>query len=417
MEAKTVCYTPPKIVTKNPKDCYVYFRFFHAGKWHVKKYRGDANRDHMKAFKMQELQAVQKAKLIWLQNGWNPILDPDFKNRHVIRADSGRPMTFAQALKFSLSKKKVASKTMQDYGNQLKFIEQSISRCGYDILNIKDVRRIHIRTILDDLDRAKGLSNHGFNKYRDTLRALLGELLDWDIIEFNPAANIRGRAKVESSKYIPLTEAEKKKIAENLERIHFNFFVFSLVVYHAGIRPKEVLALKIGDIDLLSRVITIRPDLAAENSKTKNVRRVPIDDELYNYLMRLGLSKFPHTHYAFGSNCGTSGNRGKGSSLKGVSGAMRPDFLSPSTVRVKRDTVTNLWGKLVIKGLGINKHLYALKHTGGNDKIVAGVDLDALRSLYGHTNKKMTETYVKQIKGVYQDEIIKKSPNFVGAAQ
>lgn len=63
-------------------------------------------------------------------------------------------------------------------------------------------------------------------------------------------------------------------------------------------------------------------------------------------------------------------------------------------------------------GLGINKHLYALKHTGADDKILAGIELDALRELYGHTSKLMTERYARKVKDIYRAQIVQKSPSF-----
>jgi len=48
-----------------------------------------------------------------------------------------------------------------------------------------------------------------------------------------------------------------------------------------------------------------------------------------------------------------------------------------------------------MKKLGIEKHQYALKHTGADDKILAGVPLEALRDLYGHSSKLMTEKYAR----------------------
>lgn len=48
------------------------------------------------------------------------------------------------------------------------------------------------------------------------------------------------------------------------------------VVYHTGIQPKEVLALRLKDINLKSKLITLAPDVKEENSNDNNVRRVPI---------------------------------------------------------------------------------------------------------------------------------------------
>ena len=60
-------------------------------------------------------------------------------------------------------------------------------------------------------------------------------------------------------------------------------------------------------------------------------------------------------------------------------GAMRSHFFRPTMDRVRRDTITKLWRKLVMDapptGLGIEKHLYAPKHTRTDDKVEAGLEL------------------------------------------
>lgn len=56
--------------------------------------------------------------------------------------------------------------------------------------------------------------------------------------------------------------------------------------------------------------------------------------------------------------------------------------------------------------------MYSEKHRGANKKILAGVDLDALKELYGHTSKLTTLTYTKIVKEVNRKQIIEKSPDF-----
>jgi hypothetical protein len=56
--------------------------------------------------------------------------------------------------------------------------------------------------------------------------------------------------------------------------------------------------------------------------------------------------------------------------------------------------------------------MYSLKHKGADDKIKAGIPLDALRRLCGHGSKQMTEIYAAGIINEYNREIIEKSPQF-----
>ncbi|WP_207632737.1 tyrosine-type recombinase/integrase [Foetidibacter luteolus] len=320
-------------------------------------------------------------------------------------------MKATDALKWALEKKKpgLARKSVVDYESMLEFTLASAKNLNYQHLQISDFKRFNVLSLLERLCIDKNLSNHAYNKYATFICGLFSILHNWEIIEYNPASKIPRRAIAESNKYEELTSDEKKAIEQRLKQ-HFTYYVCTLIVYHTGIRPKEVLALKISDIDLERQLININPDLKEENSKTKTKRRVPINAELTSLLQELNLRDYPANYYVFGKHADRSGKRGNKCVSVGHS-----DFLKSSPIRVRRNLITETWDTIVKKELGINKYLYALKHTGADDKIMAGVDLDALRSMYGHSNKKMTERYVKQIKEVYKNEIIDKSPSFTQA--
>ena len=87
------------------------------------------------------------------------------------------------------------------------------------------------------------------------------------------------------------------------------------------------------------------------------------------------------------------------------------DFI-PGPNQLSRDTASKLWRKLIKDSLNIDITMYSLKHLGGDKKILAGVELDALRELYGHTSKRMTERYTKTLKEINRKQIIEKSPDF-----
>lgn len=171
------------------------------------------------------------------------------------------------------------------------------------------------------------------------------------------------------------------------------------------------MALKIENINLEHEEISIYPDLDAENSKTKSIRKVPINKHLLPFLRELNLNEYPANYYVFGSPY-TPGKGNSGSYKGGLTGAMHPDYFKPSLTHIKRDTITRFWKNTVIDILGIQKYQYAMKHTGGDDKIMAGMSLDALRELYGHHSIYMTVKYASKIKEVYKKQIIDHSPAF-----
>lgn len=416
-------FTQPVVCFTNPKEWYIYFKFYHNGKWHEFKKREGLNRIKNIRQRRKEAELLAEARLIWLQSGWNPVLDPKFQLRNIATEEGLKSMNFNQAMDFALGKKDLAAKSRLDYKNQLEYVKATAGKLGINILPVSKITRLHILEILTRLKEDRKLSNHNYNKYRDTIRSMFTTLETWLAIEYNPATKIENLRTTESNKYAALDKDEKSAITALLYRQHYRFFVYIQVLYHTGIRPKEILALRISDVDLNKQIITIVPDLEKENSKTKSLRIVPISDQLLTFLLELELNKYPKDHYLFGSPFPKGmGNRGAGSEKWqqvgeerrkcGVQGAKRSNYFLPSPNPIKRDTVTKLWKEIIIDGLGINKHLYALKHTGADDKILAGIDLDALRDLYGHRSKYMTETYAKKVREVYATQIRVKSPAF-----
>lgn len=345
------------------------------------------------------------------------LLKEQLKEEHKIvvvksEAEKLASMTFKKALEFALKECKpaVASKTYAGYALTKKYFLAVADEIA-DI-EITRIKKLHIKLLLQRGQEKYTWSNKRYNKIYEYLRGILSRLVDWEIIEHNPASKIKLLPVAETQKFIPYTIDEKKTIADHLFINHYRFYVFLLFVYHKGVRPKEVLALKIKDIDFTGNLITIMPDLAEENSKTKTIRRIPLSHELLPFIRELNLSEYDKEMYVFGSPY-ESGQGNRGSAKGQRTGAFHPDYFKPSFTRIKRDTVTKFWNKIVKKNLGIDKYLYAAKHTGGDDKILAGMDIDALKELYGHSSKYMTEKYVSQLKEIYRKHIIEHSPSFV----
>ena len=357
-------YTTPKVITANLADWYVFFRFFHLGKWYPVKKRENINRIKNLKERKIEAETLCEARELWLSAGWNPITDPEFKLRALKTKSGKKQMLFNDAIDYAFSKKTLKKKSIQDYRNMLRYIKEVAEKTGHNLMHIADMDRGIFLDLLDECAKIRKFSNHAYNKYSDCLRSMLTTCVDYRIIDLNPLRDLKHREVPESNKYAPFTEQEKKKIAEHLTKVQPRFFVAMSVVYHTGIRPKEALSFKVSHIDLENKMITIAPDMDSENSKTTAVRRIPINPHLYSLLKNMKLHKFPANYFAFGSPATSGkGNAGAGSiKLKDgtrVSGAMRPDYFTPSLVEVDRDTVTKLWKTLIIDGLGINKHFYA----------------------------------------------------------
>lgn len=404
--AHLITCTEPEICHYNhdlKKQWFVYFTVTNKTTGQKKRFqfRGDINKEKGKRARLIEAESIIEYWKGRIANGWNPW--------H--QQDSERPIyphtTFPDALDFALAKCQNAPDTIEQYTVAVHRAKESAQKVGLARRRISEVKKADIKLLLEQMRKDFDLSPVGYNRSLRHLSAVLSNLDEWDVNEQNPCHKIKKQSVTETERFVPLTEDEKIIIREKLPAIHYRLFVFINVLYSTGIRPKEILALKIKDVNMVAEEITIIPDLKTQNSKTKKIRRVPVDPHLMFLLRELNLDKYPPDYYVFGLPFMTVG--GKQSKKIRI---MHPDYLCPSPKQVPRHRVTDLWNDLVVEGLGVKKLLYSCKATGANDKIMAGISLDSLREIFGHSDKKMTLRYVSKMQEVAAKDIKSKAPKF-----
>jgi len=330
-------YSIPEISIKDPNDWFIYFRFTHQGKDYNRKYREGINRIKDKVQRMAEAEKLCRLYKDWLEQGWNPIVDPDFKVRHIKPVSLKKELYFKEAMTFALSKKKLAKKSKLGYRSMLNFIEAIAVKNGYDLLPLSQFDRGICLSLIDECAKERNFSNHSYNNHVSVLRSMFSVLLDYRMMTVNPLLDYKDREVPESNFYEGCTADEKQRIAEHLLKVHPQLFIVISIVYHTGIRPKEVLA---GDISLDELIITIAPEEGSENSKTKNVRRIPINPHLLQSLLSMKLHTFPDSHFVFGSPFTNGRSQPRSENGRKVYGSMVKDYLTPNPIQVKRDTIT-----------------------------------------------------------------------------
>ena len=383
-------FTTPKL-NKSSKYWYVHYR-----------YEGVQFRDTFGLNKIEDLKVRESEydKLCIdihndLKNGYNPNLPDGIQLQN--------DMYIVEALRFALEKRQqyLDPKTYRTYKGTVNLFETTISKLGIERLKISDLKRIHVKHIIEKTSITEKWTSKTHNTRLGHLKILLTVLVKWDIIELNPATNIDNiKVDKQSDFHKPASETEIETIKNTLIEKDFRFYVYSITIFHTGMREVELLKVTIEMINLTKNEFTL-PGTMTKNGKA---RIVPINKFLKEYLVEMNLGKIPKQYYLFGSFKEPGiGNRGKNQTL--------PDFI-PGPTHISRDTATRRWETLVKKGLGIKMNLYAMKHYGADKKILAGMNMDSLRELYGHSSKLMTEKYAKIIKEVYRKDILDNSPDF-----
>jgi integrase len=380
-------YTIPKVVKYDDlsKSWFVYFRY------NKVLFRFKYGINYIDNYKKREIEAnlLRDALHQKLKEGWNPQI-PD-----VITAQSN--LTLIDALSFAIDKKKssIGVKTLSGYSGTIKFVKDAVKALDMSQLPIVDTKRVHIKLIMEKAKEQRKWTNNAYNKHLNHLKAIMSELIQWDIIETNPAHKINNMAVAESRANVPASDKDFQKIKIEMQNNHRNFWNFCSTIFYTGIRPEEILKITLGMIDLSNSKIT----LPAEITKTNKERIVPINQHLSEILHSMKFENLPEYFYLFGSF------RQQG---KGNVGA-KLDFI-PGSTKLKRDTATKRWERIVKKGLGIDMNLYAMKKHGANKMILAGVSIDALKDLFGHTSQVTTQIYITDLKEINRRNILENAP-------
>lgn len=363
----------------------VYFLLYVGKDKRAFRYKKDINESHLKGRRKMEAEGL--AQVLWeaLTSGWNPLQSRWPGIEKEIRRQ--KTMSFNEAIEWCLAEKKKTVKVGTHYGykHTAKVIKAAAINSGYSDKKITEVERKDMRMILEQAREDENWSSKTRNTNLGLLKALLDPLIDKDIIQVKPTTGIKNEKQPERVKYKRITEDEREKIVSHLSSVAPDYLDFIYFIYDTGIRPKELLSVKVFDISLVKREITVR----AEVSKTNRERFIPITDDMLSILLRRDITKLDKKLFLFSNNKFTPG----------------PDPFWPTAG-------ARWWRKYVQKDLGIDAKLYGLKHTGADAKLLAGIDTRTLKSLYGHSSEQMTERYLEELKEIHKQKIIEKSPSF-----
>ncbi|HAY3553805.1 tyrosine-type recombinase/integrase [Elizabethkingia meningoseptica] len=399
MKKRELHCTTPKIVSypvegvKNPKRWYVYFRITINGKREIKRFSEGINDYNTFELRMKKANKLRDELINSLSNGWVPNdIIQKIETNSDIPIFKEPDIFLIQALKDALKErsKKLSKKSISDYTSLVNRIIEAINNYKWQELKLKDASRMHFRKLLEFIKDEREWGNRTYNNNLGYLKTIMQECVDMEMINTNPIMRMPTLQQEQSLKHNPPTERELKKIRNKLISVHPNMWNAYCVQYHTGIRPGEILDLKLKHIDLDQRIITIMPEI--NKSKTK-VRYVPMNQYLFDLLMGMRLYLYDKEYYLFGTPV--------------PYGAKLPNdrTFKPNKYSIKRKTLSNLWKILIKEEEKIDRSFYSGKKLSANHKIEDGMSEDALRHLFGHSSTMMTNIYITEKRNVYKNQV------------
>lgn len=325
-------YTNPRIYHGGDsydltKRWYVYYSFRHPETGKLVRQSpifANFNRQHKtKKDRLKYFNILREILENLLKDGYSPYENEPIENEYSANS----------ALDFALELKKstVRATTYNGYNTRVNVFKQYLKGKGRDIANIKTIDKKIVTDFLNHTLKTSSPSNR--NNYRQDLSAVFSVLVENDYIEYNFIEKIN---KITSNPIRNKTYSQDKvnDIYKDLEISDSLLLLFIKFVSYNFLRPIEVVRLKVKDINLKNKTLTVRAKNKAHKTKI-------IPDILIYELNKLDL-KNPE-HYLFTPD-------GVGEWERDESG--------------KRTWFGNRFNKVKKKlGIGSDYTLYSFRHT------------------------------------------------------
>lgn len=321
--------------------------------------------NHLKtlAERREAVAAILENEVYMLKvEGYNPI-SKTYAPQVVDSLQAVNPSTFfADALEYAFTSLQASAKTKKEVGRLKKHFVNQAKQMRLAGLKIGEVRRSHVRAILEDLADSRGYSDARFNKVRAYVSMLFKELVNVDVVEVNPVAGIRKRKTVRRMREV-LTDKQLKKVKKHLQTKRPEFFRFVLIFYYSGSRTTELLRVKKEDVDLEKQVFKIvmnKGRFYSEQLRGINNAALPYWREL--------VEAAEEGQYIFSKN------------------------LKPGAAAIDAWQISKRWRVHVKDKLGITADFYALKHLH-TTRVIEQYGEDLAAGINGHTSTAMNSLH------------------------
>lgn len=248
---------------------------------------------------VQERKAAGKALVnaTWLalERGWNPVTKKVSKKNK----DSISVMTLEKALDYALQLRSINKKesTVADYSVRLDFFKKWAKNNGYLGMPIEDFGLDNFYEFYDFLmlehktDKGKPLSNASIENHKRLLSSLFTQLKNKRIIEHNFIKDIP-KLEVIPKQNTPFTTKEIKRIKSYLEKNDPYLLKFIPFMTQCLMRPREILRLKIKDLNTDDFIIRVE-------TKTEALATIRIVDKIKPIIESMKLDQYPPEYHVF----------------------------------------------------------------------------------------------------------------------
>lgn len=367
-------YTVPVLKTNTSYGEFIEFQVFNSDKQKFDRHRIRLQKiRQLYTNKRQYVNIVNTMMMqlnLKLANGWNPGHD-NLEDRLFTpictaldrytedRAKELRPMTMVSYT----SLKGILLGWLQEHD-----LEQTETRLFNQNMAIQ---------FMESLLTHDKFNNNTYNTYLKKYLTCFNWLLAHGYCKENPFEKIPIRSRQTKIRCLIPADVRARILKYVRTSANPNFEIVMHLVFSSFIRPTEITRIQIKDIDLFNGCICINEDKA----KTHRVRYAPLSNDSIMLLAKLLAPGYPNDWYLLGKD------------------------LVPSKEQTWNARYKKEWMKIrKACNLPAEMQLYSLKDSGITELVEAGVDLNTIKIVVGHSDISTTNKYL----GHFDKDIIQK---------
>lgn len=293
-----------------------------------------------------------------LYEGWNPFLEND-------AYFSGTSIQKGIKEFLETKEKNVRPDTFRSYHSYLKWFNGFLQRSGKKQMPVKTFTERDAEKAMKELDARPNIGAATYNSYLEFFRNLFNYFIKRNWLKENPFNRISKR-KEEQKRRDLIPPHVRQQIADYFVKTQQIPYLYIMqLCYRCLIRPKEILMLKIKDIDFVENIINLPADVA----KNHNARTIGVPAEIMAYLNKI--QNHNPNEYIFSN-----------------------DYLPGSELKTSKDT-SKTWAQMRTHlNLPMKYQFYSLKDTGITELLEKGVPSKYVKELADHSSLEVTERYM-----------------------
>lgn len=316
--------------------------------------------NHMKDRKARKQYAMHLCNTInsRLYSGWNP-----FK-----AADGTKGQTLEKAVGIFLREKGKCTRpaTMVSYHSFCRIFLEFAKLDGFLDSPVNNVDDAVLSRFIGWVDRVHKPGPRTFNNYIGFISALFGFFAERGIIEKAPLPKVRKRT-ADAKKRVIIPPDVRKLIRGWFEANLPPFCAVMELCYKCFARPKEIVNLRLRDIDFREGTVTIPGGIA----KNHRDRVLKLPDNVLSYFRTIA-DRNPSWYIFTGMNKYVPGRK-----------PMSPTRISETWAAMRAEL-----------GLPDCYQFYSLKDTGITEMLEAGVPSKVVKDIADHSSLEITEKYM-----------------------